>query len=144
LTQKPSEPMCTQNPFLETCLEIKCKLLPPFPYSIILAHIFTRLPLSPLMFWWFRRIKKPWFLIVGESVPWNTLEVIKINHKSYLQHVAISCTPRQPLKMQFEGELWTLQKFMEPRDLIEPTPISSNSNFEDTMCSNTHIPPTPW
>ncbi len=58
----------------------------------------------------------------GESVPWNALEVVKINHKSYLQHVATNHTPRQSLKMWFEGELQTLQKFMEPRNLVEPFP----------------------
>jgi hypothetical protein len=143
LTQKPNEPMCTQNPFLETCLETKCKLLPPLIDSIVLAHISTHLPSTPSMLWWLRRINKPWFLIVGENVPWNVLEVIKINHKSYLQLLAASCTPRQSLKMRFEGEFWTLQKFMETQYLIEPTPLSSNFNYEDNMCSSTHIPPTP-
>ncbi len=80
---------------------------------------------------------------MGEGVPSNTLEVVKINHKSYLQHVATSHTPRQSLKMQFEGELQTLQKFMGLRDLVKPNPLSSNSNFEDNMYNNTHIPPTP-
>ncbi len=53
LTQKPNELVCTQNPFLETCLETKCTLLLPFPNSIVLVHIFTFLPLTPLMFWQF-------------------------------------------------------------------------------------------
>ncbi len=51
LTQKPNKLVCTQNPFLETFLETKCTLLPPLPNSIILAHIFTLLSLTPLMFW---------------------------------------------------------------------------------------------
>jgi hypothetical protein len=45
--------------------------------------------------------------------------------------------------MQFEGELWTLQKFMELSDLIEPIPLSSNFNFKDNMYSKTHTPPSP-
>jgi hypothetical protein len=143
LTQKPNEPMCTQNPFLETCLETKCTLLPPLPNSIVLAHIFTLLSSTSSMFWQFCQINKPWFLIVSESVPWNALEVVRINHTSYLQCVATSHTPRQSFKMWFEGEHQTLQKFMEPRDLFEPTPLSSSSNSEDNMHSNTHIPPTP-
>jgi hypothetical protein len=44
--------------------------------------------------------------------------------------------------MWFEGEFQTLQKFMEPQDLVEPTPLSSSFNFENSMCSSTHIPPT--
>jgi hypothetical protein len=97
---------------------------------------FHLLPLTLSMFWQLRQINKPWFLIVGESVLWNTLEVVKINHKSYFQHVATSHTPRQSLKMQFEGELWTLQKFLEPQDLIEHTPLSSSFNSE---CRNPNI-----
>ncbi len=134
--------MCTENSFLETCLETKCTLLPPFLDSIVLAHIFIMLPLTPSMLWWFCRINKPWFLIVGKSVPWNTLEVVKINHKSYLQHVTTSHTPRQSFKMCFEGEFRTLQKFIEPWDLVEPTSLSSSSDSEDNIYSSTHIPPT--
>jgi hypothetical protein len=113
LTQKPNEHVCTQNLFLETCLETKCTLLPPLPNSIVLAHIFILLLMTPSMLWQLCRINKPCFLIMGENVPWNALEVVRINHKSYLQHVTTSHTPRQSLKMRFEGELQTLQKFME-------------------------------
>jgi hypothetical protein len=56
------------------------------------------------MLWQLHQINKPWFLIVGENVPWNALEVVRINHKFYLQHVAISHTPRQSLKMWLKGE----------------------------------------
>jgi len=103
LTQKPNEPMYTQNPFLETCLETKFTLLPPLLDSTILAHIFNHSPLTPSMFWRLRQINKPWFLIMGESVPWNTLEVVKFKHKLYLQHVTTSHTPKQSLQMRFEG-----------------------------------------
>jgi hypothetical protein len=72
LTQKPTKLVCTQYPFLETCLETKCTLLPPFLDSIILAHIFTLLPLTPSMLWQLCQINKLWFLILGESVLWNT------------------------------------------------------------------------
>jgi hypothetical protein len=111
--------------------------------SIVFAHIFTLLSLTPSMFWQFCWINKPWFLIVGESVPWNTLEVVKINHKSYFQHVTTSHTLRQSFEMRFEGELQTLPKFMETWNLVEPTPMSSTSNSKDNMYSSTHIPPTP-
>ncbi len=80
---------------------------------------------------------------MGESVPWNTLEVVKINDKFYLQHVATSHTLWQSFKMWFEGKLQTLQKFMEPCDLVEPTPLSSNFHYEDNMYNSSHIPPTP-
>jgi hypothetical protein len=67
------------------------------------SHIFNHLPLTPSMFWRLHQINKPWFLIVGESGPWNTLEVVKFNHKCYLQHVTISHTLKQSLRMWFQG-----------------------------------------
>jgi hypothetical protein len=45
--------------------------------------------------------------------------------------------------MQFEDEFWTLQKFMELWNLVEPTPLSSSFDSKDIMYSSTHIPPTP-
>ncbi len=48
MTQKPNEPKCTQNPFLETCLERKCTLLPPFPNSKVLTHIFHFVVIDPV------------------------------------------------------------------------------------------------
>ncbi len=66
---------------------------------------FHFLAIDPINVWQLCQINKPWFLIVGESVAWNALEVVRINHKSYFQHVAISHTPRQSLKMRFESEL---------------------------------------
>jgi hypothetical protein len=51
--------------------------------------------------------------------------------------------PKAIPQKHFEGEFQTLQKFMEPRDLVEPTPLSSSYNSKDNMCNNTHIPPTP-
>jgi hypothetical protein len=105
LTQKPDELVCTQNLFLETCLETKCTLLPPLPNSIILAHIFILLPFTSSTFWQFCQINKPWLLIMGENVPWNALEVVRINHESYLHHVATSHTRKQSVKMWFEGKL---------------------------------------
>jgi len=107
----------------ETCLKTKCKLLHSLLDSIIVAHIFTHLSLTPLMFWQLRQINKPSFLIVDESVLWNALEVVRFNHESYFQHVATNHTQRQFLQMQFEGKLQTLQKFMEPRELVEPNPL---------------------
>jgi hypothetical protein len=94
------------------------------------------------MLWRLHQINKPWFFIVDESVFWNMLEVVRLNRKFYFQHVATSHTPRQSFQMQFEGKFQTLQKFMEPRDLVEPTPLSSVFYSENSMCNSTHIYPT--
>ncbi len=86
---KFSKSTYTQNPNLE--LE---RLLPSLSNSIVVAQIFTYLPLTPLMFWCFHRGNTSWFGIVGEIVPWNTLEVVRINHKSYLQQILWLMVPQ--------------------------------------------------
>jgi hypothetical protein len=60
-------------------------------------------------------------MFVGKNFPWNALELVKINHKSYLQQLADSGTPRQSLQMYFEFELQSLKMCLDPIDLVYPT-----------------------
>jgi hypothetical protein len=60
-------------------------------------------------------------MFVGKNPPWNALEEIRINHKSYLQQLASSSTPRQSLQMHFEFELQSLKMCLDPINLVYPT-----------------------
>jgi hypothetical protein len=66
-------------------------------------------------------VNKAWFMFVGKSPPWNALEVVRINHKSYLQQLANSGTLGQSLQMHFEFELQALKICLDPIDLVYPT-----------------------
>jgi hypothetical protein len=58
-------------------------------------------------------------MAVSESFPWNAFQVMKVDYRSYLQHLAICGTPRWLLQMHFEFELQTLM-CMLPIDLDYP------------------------
>jgi len=57
-------------------------------------------------------------MFVSKSPPWNALEVVRINHKSYFQQLVSSGTPRQSLQMHFEFELQSLKMCLDPIDLV--------------------------
>jgi len=114
--------MYTQNPnIIQMCSKGKISLLSPLLNIIVMQHIFTCLPLMPSMFWCFCKVNKAWFMFVGKNLPWNALEEIRINHKSYLQQLASSSTPRQSLQMHFEFELQSLKMCLDPINLVYPT-----------------------
>jgi hypothetical protein len=56
-------------------------------------------------------------MFIGKSFPWNALEVVRISHKSYLQQLATSGTPRQSLQMHFEFKLQSLKMCLDPINL---------------------------
>jgi hypothetical protein len=64
-------------------------LLSPFLDTLVIEKILPQLLVtSPFMFWWFRQINKGSFTIINETMVWNTLEIIKTNHLSYLQLIS--------------------------------------------------------
>jgi len=88
--------MYTQNPNIIQIMysRKKINLLSFFLDFIIMQHIFTHLALTPSMFWHLHKVNKAWFMFASKSLPWNALEVVKINHINYFQQLANSGTPR--------------------------------------------------
>ncbi len=85
------KPMYTQNPKLELCSKKQCSLL----FLLLDSIVFTCLPLMPSMFWHFCQVIKAWFMVVNKILPWNALKVLKVDHRYYLQHLAMTNgTPR--------------------------------------------------
>jgi hypothetical protein len=62
-------------------------------------------------------------------------EVVRINHRSYLQQLASNGTPRQSLQMCFEFELQSLKMCLDPIDLVYPIMYydSKNDFFDVTF-----------
>ncbi len=128
LTPTSYKPMYTLNPNLihTLCLREKNNLLSPLLDYIVMQHI---LPLMPSMLWYFHWVNKTWFMFVSKNFPWNALEVVKINHKSYLQQLANNGTPKQSLQMYFEFELQSLKMCLDPIDLVYPTYYDSKRDY---------------
>jgi hypothetical protein len=134
LTPTSYKPMYTLNPNLiqTLCSREKINLLSPILNSIVMQHIFTHLPLMPSMFWYLHWMNKAWFMFVRKNFPWNALEVVKINHKSYLQQLANSGISRQSLQMYFEFELQSLRMCLDSIDLVYPT-------YYDSKCDSSYV-----
>jgi len=80
-------------------------------------------------------------MVVSENLPWNALEGKKVDHRSYLQHLATNRTPRKSLQMHFEFELQTLKMCVLPIDWVYPTFYDLKSDFSNViLCSVKQFP----
>jgi len=80
-------------------------------------------------------------MVVSESLPWNALEGMKVDHRSYLQHLATNGSQRKSLQMHFEFELQTLKMYLLPIDLVYPTFFDLESDFSNViLCSVKQFP----
>jgi hypothetical protein len=59
-------------------------------------------------------------MVIVKSLHWNALEVVRIDHKSYLQQLATGGTPNKSFQMCFDFELQSLNMFLDPIDLVYP------------------------
>jgi hypothetical protein len=79
--------------------------------------------------------------MIYESLPWNALEGMKVDHRSYLQHLATNGSPRKSLQMHFEFELQTLKMRLLPIDLVYPTFYDLENDFSNViLCSVKQFP----
>ncbi len=72
-----------QNLNLDLCLGEECRALPLLPHCIVIMHIFMCLPKTRFMLWCCWQVNRSWSKVIHDSVTWNALEIVKINHKSY-------------------------------------------------------------
>jgi len=72
---------------LALLIKFQCCLLPLLTYALILSHIFTCFPMTLSKLWCFCWVNKSWFKVVSESVAWNALEIVQIDHRCYLNAI---------------------------------------------------------
>ncbi len=133
LTSTSYKPMYTQNPNLIQMWSRKIINLLFFPLldGIVMQHIFTHLPLTPSTPWHLHWVNKAWFRVVGKNLAWNALEVVRIIHRSYFQHLATNGTPKQSLQIHFEFE----------HQCLDPTLyVSENDSFNVILCNVEQLP----
>jgi len=92
------------------------------------------------MNWCFYQVNKKQFVIVLKSVPWNALEVMKIDHKFYLQQIATSCTPRWLLQLHFGYEFQCLKTCFQPINIVYHTFYDLDFDYFNATCSGLQIP----
>jgi hypothetical protein len=59
------------------------KLLPPFIDNVAVAYFIPYLPMTSSMLWHLCNINKGWCEVMGETITWNFLELIKVNNEAY-------------------------------------------------------------
>jgi hypothetical protein len=75
-------------------------------------------------------------MVIGEKFPWNTLQVLKVDHKSYLQHLVRNDISKRLFQMHFKFKFQTLKMCFLPIDLVYLTSYDSkNDSFNATQCS---------
>ncbi len=86
--------------------EILCEshdlLVPPLMDDFVVEHIFIRLPMDLSMLWHLHRIIKTWFKVVGKTLAWEGLEIVKFNNFSYHHIVVIQGLPSLSLKVRLK------------------------------------------
>jgi hypothetical protein len=86
--------------------------------------------------WHFRRINKEWCKVVGETITWNVLELIKINNQAYHKFVAMHGLERCSFHERSQIEIDYLKDFLEWYDTIESFEnVESNTNTKFSFSS---------
>jgi hypothetical protein len=56
--------------------------------DFVIEHLFIWLPMDLSMLWCHHRINKAWFKVVGETLAWKALEIVKFDNTSY-HHIIV-------------------------------------------------------
>jgi hypothetical protein len=65
----------------------------------------------------FHQVSKMWFRVVGESGAWNTLENIRVDHRSYLHTLKKTNNARQSFQAHLEFEVHCLETCLLASDV---------------------------
>jgi hypothetical protein len=62
--------------------------------------------MDPSTMWCFHRVNKSWYNIVGNTMAWSVLEIVRIDNTSYHETIQAYELPKHSLKtcLQFELE----------------------------------------
>jgi hypothetical protein len=76
------------------------------------------------MLWHLRQVNKMRFKVVGKSLPWNVLEMVKLDHRCYLNYIREHGMKRQSFQTCFELE------FLYATDCLATTYIYLNCDSD--------------
>lgn len=102
--------------------------------SIVMQHVFIWTCLQCLWCLQLRQMNKAWFMVVGSCLPWNALEVMKIDHTSNTLPLMVPLGSHSKRDLNLNFKLW--RRVWIPIDLIYPTLYDSkNDSLNVTLCS---------
>jgi hypothetical protein len=86
-----------------------CHLLFLLINTFVIEHILICLPMDPSMMWHFHQVNKSWYNIVGNTMAWNVLGIVKIDNTSYHETIKAYKLPKHYLKTCLQFELESLK-----------------------------------
>ncbi len=105
LPQTPKIVPCTPNLKPSKCphshenpKEYPKHLLPPLTDAFVIEHIFSKSPLDPSIMWHRCWVNHVWHRVVGESLDWHALNIVKYHNVFYCHTIVIW--------KDFQGVLW--------------------------------------
>jgi hypothetical protein len=72
--------------------------LPPLKDAFVIEHILPKLSLDPSMMWHLCWVNHVWHRVVGESLDWHALNIVKY-HNVFYYHIIV-------IWKDFQGVLW--------------------------------------
>jgi hypothetical protein len=72
--------------------------LPPLTDAFVIEHIFSKSPLDPSIMWHRCWVNHVWHRVVGESLDWHALNIVKYHNVFYCHTIVIW--------KDFQGVLW--------------------------------------
>ncbi len=106
-------------------------LLPPFIDGLVINNILPNLPMTLSMLWHFHQESKMWFKVVGESGARNTLDNIRVDHRSYLHTFKKTSNGRQYFQAHLEFEVHCLGTCLLASDVNIITYDIDIKSYED-------------
>ncbi len=94
----PRTPKLVEPRVQEILCESHGLLVPPLVDDFVVEHIFTQLPMDLSMLWHLHRVNKVWFKVVGKTLAWEVLKIVKFNNASYYHTIVIQGLPRLSFK----------------------------------------------
>ncbi len=87
--------------------------------DFVIEHLFIWLPMDSSMLWCHCRINKAWFKVVGKTLTWKALEIVKFDNTSYHHTIVIQGLPRLSLKAWLKLEVECLQYCIMADDSLD-------------------------
>jgi hypothetical protein len=78
---------------------------PSFRRQFVIEHILTCLPRDPSMMWHLRQVNKSWYNVVGNTMAWNALEIVRIDNAFNHETIQAYELPKHSLKTCLQSEL---------------------------------------
>jgi hypothetical protein len=108
-----------QQLFITPIVDNACYLLPPFTNNVMVIEILLCIPMTLSMLGCFCWITMGWCKVMGKTIAWNSLELIKINNQAYHKFVTLHGLKRCFLHEWYQIEINYLQDFLEWYDTFE-------------------------